>query len=165
VRRIDGSRAGFATHIVERTQGSDGVDNYRVVLPASVDYRQRREVFRLSLASDADSRSEFCTADRQYCSALVRDVSPAGICLGLQNEIEVAAGDRLAELDFEFGGYRFRCTADVRHVYSDRFGGTAIGVAFSDFPRAQQRVLERCIMQQQRHVVRQTRAAAERASA
>jgi hypothetical protein len=77
----------------------------------------------------------------------------------------VAAGDRLTDLDFEFGGYRFRCKADVRHVYSDRFGGRAIGVAFRDFPRAQQRVLERCIMQLQRHSVRQTRAAAERVGA
>lgn len=156
VRRIDGSRVSFATHIVERNR-RDEVDNYRVKLPASIDYKQRREVFRLNVAHDTRARSEFRTGDSQFCAALVQDVSATGIRLELQNDIEVAAGDVLANLDFEFAGQRFQCGADIRHVYRDRHGGTAIGVAFRDFPRPQQRVLERIIMQQQRQSVRHAR--------
>lgn len=159
VRRIDGSRVGFATQIIERSRSGD-VDNYRVGLPASIAYEQRREVFRLSVAHDARARSEFRTADSQYCAALIQDVSATGIRLELQNDVALAAGDELADLDFEFAGLRFRCRADVRHVYRDRHGGTAIGAAFVDFPRAQQRQLERIIMQQQRMSVRQTRRGA-----
>lgn len=158
VRRMDGSRVGFATRIIERSRSGE-VDNYRVVLPASIDYRQRREVYRLGLTQDATTRSEFCTADHQFCAAQLLDVSAAGVRLGLQNAVDIAAGDVLTGLDFEFGGYHFQCRADVRHVRSDRFGGTAIGVAFRDFSRAQQRLLERSIMQEQRRSVRQARAA------
>lgn len=157
VRRMDGSRVGFSTRIIDRSRNGE-VDNYRVVLPASIDYRQRREVYRLGLTQDTSTRSEFCTASQQFCAAQLLDVSAAGVCLGLQNAIEIAAGDVLTGLDFEFGGYHFQCQADVRHVRSDRSGGTAIGVAFRDFSRAQQRVLERSIMEVQRRSVRQTRA-------
>ena len=159
VRRMDGSRVGFASRIIERNRNGD-VDNYRVVVPASIDYRQRREVYRLGLAQDATTRSEFCTVDHQFCAAQLLDVSATGVRLGLQNTIDIAAGDVLTGLDFEFGGYHFQCQADVRHVRNDRFGGTAIGVAFRDFSRAQQRLLERSIMQMQRRSVRQARAQA-----
>lgn len=156
VRRMDGSRVSFATHIIERSRLGD-VDNYRVALPANIDYRQRREVFRLDVAQDKAVRSEFCTANHQFCAAQVLDVSATGIRLELQNAVEIAAGDVLTGLDFEFAGNHFQCQADVRHVHSDRFGGVAIGVAFRDFSRPQQRLLERSIMQLQRRSVRQTR--------
>jgi c-di-GMP-binding flagellar brake protein YcgR len=157
VRRMDGSRVSFATRIVQRSRNGD-VDNYRVALPANIEYKQRREVFRLELAHDAPMRSEFCTADRQFCSAQMLDVSATGVRLELQNAIEIAAGDLLTGLDFDFAGNHFQCQADVRHVCSDRFGGIAIGVAFRNFPRPQQRLLERSIMQVQRRSVRQVRA-------
>lgn len=160
VRRMDGSRVGFATQIIDRSH-SDGVDNYRVKLPATIDYRQRREAFRLSMPRDSKVFSEFCTADNQFCAALVQDVSVAGIRLALQNSIEVGAGDVLTGLDFEFAGHSFSCRADVRHIHRDRFGGIAIGAEFRDFPRVQQRVLERLIMQYQRRSVRLAREAAE----
>jgi c-di-GMP-binding flagellar brake protein YcgR len=163
VRRMDGSRATFSTQIVERLR-SGGVDNYRVVLPASVDYRQRREVFRLELAASGSTRSEFCTENRQFCAAQLLDVSATGVRLGLQNAIEIAEGDVLTGLDFEFEGLHFQCQADVRHVRSERSGATAIGVAFRNLPRVQQRQLERSIMQLHRRGVRQARAARIEAS-
>lgn len=156
VRRMDGSRVSFATRIIERSRHGE-VDNYRVALPANIDYKQRREVYRLVLAQDSVVRSEFCTADRQFCSAQVLDVSVTGVRLELQNAIEIAPGDLLTGLDFEFAGNHFQCQADVRHVHGDRFGGVAIGVAFRNFSRPQQRLLERSIMQLQRRSVRRAR--------
>lgn len=160
VRRMDDSKVSFATQIIDRSRSGE-VDNYRVTLPASIDYRQRREVFRLSVPHDAQVFSEFCTADRQFCAGFVQDLSTAGIRLELQNAIDITAGDTLTDLDFEFAGHSFKCQAEVRHIYNDRFGGIAIGAAFRNFPRVQQRVLERIIMQQQRRSVRQARGEAE----
>jgi c-di-GMP-binding flagellar brake protein YcgR len=157
VRRMDGSRVSFTTRIIERSRIGE-TDNYRVALPANIDYKQRREVFRLDVAQEAAVRSEFCTADHQFCAAQVLDVSATGVRLELQNSIEIAAGDVLTGLDFEFAGNHFQCQAEVRHVRNDRFGGIAIGVAFRNFPRPQQRLLERSIMQLQRRSVRLARA-------
>jgi c-di-GMP-binding flagellar brake protein YcgR len=156
VRRMDGSRVGFTTRILERSRAGE-VDNYRIALPANIDYKQRREEFRLAVVQESAVRSEFCTADHQFCSAQVLDVSASGVRLELQNAIEIAAGDVLTGLDFEFAGNHFQCQADVRHVHSDRFGGIAIGVAFRNFSRPQQRLLERSIMQLQRRSVRRVR--------
>lgn len=157
IRRMDGSRVSFPTRIIERSRAGE-VDNYRIALPANIDYKQRREEFRLDLSHDAAVRSEFCTVDHQFCSAQVLDLSATGVCLELQNSIAIAAGDLLTGLDFEFAGNHFQCQADVRHVRRDRFGGVAIGVAFRNFPRPQQRLLERGIMQLQRRSVRRARA-------
>lgn len=156
VRRMDGSRVSFSTRIIERSRAGE-VDNYRIALPANIDYKQRREVFRLPVPQDMVMRSEFCTADHQFCAAHVLDVSATGVRLELQNAIDVAAGDVLTGLDFEFAGNHFQCQADVRHVHSDRSGGIAIGVAFRNISRPQQRLLERSIMQLQRRSVRRTR--------
>jgi c-di-GMP-binding flagellar brake protein YcgR len=157
IRRMDGSRVSFPTRIIERSRAGE-VDNYRIALPANVDYKQRREVFRLDVSQDASARSEFCTADHQFCSAQVLDLSATGVRLELQNSIEIGVGDVLTGLDFEFAGTHFQCQADVRHVQRDRFGGVEIGVAFRNFPRPQQRLLERGIMQLQRRSVRRARA-------
>jgi len=156
VRRQDGGRAGFTTHIIER-RNVGGVDNYQLMLPGSVGYQQRREVFRLDLPRNAATLSEFQTGDRQFCAAIVRDLSASGIRLELQNSIEIVPGDTLTELEFEFEQQRFQCQAKVRHVYNERSGETVVGVAFQNFPRLQQRMLERIIMQQQRLTVRRTR--------
>ena len=158
VRQADGSRIGFATQIIERRH-SAGVDNYLLRLPASVAYRQRREVFRLRLARNRPLASEFQTADRQFCAAVVQDLSASGIRLELQNAIPLAKGDMLTALDFEFERQHFQCQACVRHVYYDRSGKTIIGAAFSHFPRTQQRQLERIIMQQQQQQQQQRSAA------
>jgi c-di-GMP-binding flagellar brake protein YcgR len=157
IRRQDGSRAGFATHITERSSAG-GVDNYRLSLPGSVGYQQRREVFRLRLSRGAATHSEFQTTDRQFCAAVVRDLSATGIRLELQNSIQVAAGDLLTGLDFEFEQHRFHCQAAVRHVHNGRSGEIVIGAVFRDISRSEQRLLERIIMQQQRRAVRQAHA-------
>jgi c-di-GMP-binding flagellar brake protein YcgR len=156
LRRQDGSRAGFATRIIERCN-SAGVDSYRLSLPGSVDYQQRREVFRLRLTRRSATISEFQTSDQQFCAAVVRDLSADGIRLELQNSIQLAPGDLLIGLNFEFERHHFHCQAVVRHVYNGRSGEIIIGAAFRDFPRLQQRLLERMIMQQQRYAVRQAR--------
>lgn len=156
VRRGDGSRARFQTRILGRIRNG-AVDNYRVQLPASIEYRQRREVFRLEVAQDGRARAEFRTASGLFCAALLQDVSATGIRLTLQNDIEVTVGDELAELEFEFAGLGFHCRGEVRHVHRDRYSGTGMGVALRDFPRVQERQLERAIMQQHRMSVRQAR--------
>lgn len=160
VRRLDGSRSSFTTRVIER-RNIDGADNYLLTLPASIAYQQRREVFRLRLGRRGGVVSEFQTADQQFCAATVHDLSAAGICLELQNSVQVAAGDVLTALDFDFEQQRFSCQARVRHVYCDRAGKIMVGAAFYDFPRLQQRALERLIMQQQRLAVKQLRAASD----
>lgn len=160
VRRLDGSRSSFTTRVIER-RNIDGADNYLLTLPASIAYQQRREVFRLRLGRRGGVVSEFQTADQQFCAATVHDLSAAGICLELQNSVQVAAGDVLTGLDFDFEQQRFSCQARVRHVYCDRAGKIMVGAAFYDFPRLQQRALERLIMQQQRLAVKQLRAASD----
>lgn len=157
VRRADGSRAQFATRVIER-RSVNGVDNYQLVLPASIAYEQRREVYRLRLSATRGVVSEFQTADRQFCAATVQDLSATGIRLELQHALPLMDGDVLSELDFEFEQQRFHCHARVRHVYGDRSGKTVVGAVFCDFPRFQQRILERIIMQRQRREVQQTRA-------
>lgn len=160
VRRLDGSRSSFTTRVIER-RNIDGADNYLLTLPASIAYQQRREVFRLRLGRRGGVVSEFQTADQQFCAATVHDLSATGICLELQNSVQVAAGDVLTGLDFDFEQQRFSCQARVRHVYCDRAGKIMVGAAFYDFPRLQQRALERLIMQQQRLAVKQLRAASD----
>jgi c-di-GMP-binding flagellar brake protein YcgR len=158
VRRLDGSRTGFTTRVVER-RNDDGVDNYLLMLPSSVAYEQRREVFRLRLARSRGVVAEFQTEDQQFCGAIVQDLSATGIRLELQNSIYLASGDVLTGLEFEFEQHYFQCQARVRHVSYDRAGKIIIGAAFHNFPRLQQRILERIIMQQQRRAVQQLRAA------
>jgi len=86
------------------------------MMPGSVGYQQRREVFRLDLPRNSAALSEFQTADHQFCAAIVRDLSASGIRLELQNSIQLAAGDRLTGLDFEFEQQRFQCQAEVRQT-------------------------------------------------
>jgi c-di-GMP-binding flagellar brake protein YcgR len=153
--RLDGKRRlTFSTQILAR-QNDEGVESYRLVLPEVVDYNQRRGAFRLQLRGGWGTVSQFLAPDRHRCSATVRDLSSTGIRLELQDAPQVATGDVLTDLQFEFAGRSFQCQADVRNVMQDASDNVVVGAAFVDLSRVEQRSLERMIMQMQRQQAQQ----------
>lgn len=154
--RLDGSRRlTFNTHIIAR-RDDDGLDSYSLALPESLDYNQRRGAFRLQLGQGWGIVTEFIAPDHQRCAARVRDLSSTGIRLEMQGG-DLATGDVLEDLHFEFAGRNFRCQADVRNVSGGSENGerVLVGAAFRDLPKLEQRSLERMIMQLQRQQVQQ----------
>jgi c-di-GMP-binding flagellar brake protein YcgR len=77
-------------------------------------------------------------------------LSSTGIRLELQEQAQVAEGDVLTDLRFEFAGRSFQCQADVRNVAQHDGDNMVVGAAFRDMSRVEQRSLERMIMQMQR---------------
>lgn len=155
--RLDSTRRlTFNTHIISRRD--DGpIESYWLALPENLDYNQRRGSFRLQLGNAWGVISEFLATDDERCSARVRDLSSTGIRLEVLGGARPTTGDVLHDLHFEFAGRNYQCAADVRNVTnlsdnSDRF---LIGAQFRDMPRAEQRSLERMIMQMQRKNVQQ----------
>lgn len=162
--RLDGSRRlSFGTHILERGSDDDGVELYRLMLPETLDYNQRRGAYRLKLGQGWSIPSEFRTPDQRRCRATVRDLSSTGIRLVVEGTAGQPApfgeGDVLSNLQFDFAGRSFRCLADVRNVSSEQPGGTVIGAAFRGLSRLERRSLERMIMQVQRQQAQQLAAA------
>ena len=155
--RLDGARKlTFNTHVLVRSE-TEGLETYTLALPESLDYNQRRGAFRLQMGQRWGATSEFVAPDQQRCSARIRDLSSTGIRLELPIIAPLTAGDQLHDLQFEFGGRHFRCGADVRNVAEAKQSGDhlVVGAAFRDMPRAEQRSLERMIMQLQREHVQQ----------
>lgn len=152
--RLDGKRRlSFSTSILKR-ESEEGVESYQLALPEFVDYNQRRGAFRIQLRGGWGTVSQFRAPNKARCSATVRDLSSTGIRLELDEPAEVAEGDVLSDLRFEFAGRSFQCEADVRNVRQDD-DNVVVGAAFRDMSRAEQRSLERIIMQMQRQQAQQ----------
>jgi len=153
--RLDGKRRlTFSTHILAR-RNDEGVESYSLALPEFVDYNQRRGAFRLQLRGGWGAASQFLAPGQNRCSATVRDLSSTGIRLELQDAADVAEGDVLTDLQFEFAGRSFQCHADVRNVAHNANDNVVVGAAFMDLPKVEQRSLERMIMQMQRQQAQQ----------
>ncbi len=148
--RLDGGRKlCFDTRIVARQdEGGDLV--YQLALPQTLDYDQRRAAMRLRLGDDLAVSSEFVAPNRARCLARVRDLSATGIRLQLPDGVTVTEGDALSDLNFEFAGRSFQCSASVRNVRASADGATELGAAFVNLPKSDQRSLSRVIMQLQR---------------
>lgn len=148
--RLDGKRRlSFSTTILAR-ENEGGLESYRLAMPEFVDYNQRRGAYRLQLRGGWRAVSQFRAPNQHRCSATVRDLSSTGIRLVLDEPTELAEGDVLADLQFQFAGRSFQCQADVRNVQQNENDGIVLGAAFRDMSRVEQRSLERMIMQMQR---------------
>lgn len=151
--RLDGARRlTFNTQITSRVADGRDVDSYFLALPENLDYNQRRGAFRLHLGQGLVATSAFTAPDQQNVSARIRDLSSTGIRLELPQSLPLQAGDVLQDLQFDFAGRSFHCTADVRNLHSasDHDRQIIVGAAFRDLPRPEQRSLERMIMLKQR---------------
>ena len=151
--RIDDSRKlTFKTYIASRRADDRDIDTYYLALPENLDYNQRRGAFRLQLGRNAQAVSEFIAPDQQPISARIRDLSSTGIRVELPHSVALQEGDVLEDFKFEFAGRTFYCNADVRNLSgdADRKTPLTVGAMFRDLPRADQRSLERMIMQKQR---------------
>jgi len=158
VRLDTGRKLSFNTHIVERReQGDDLV--YQLQLPQELDYNQRRAALRLRFTDDFAVNSEFVTPAHARCLARVRDLSATGIRLQLPKGVAVAEGDALNDLNFEFAGRSFVCSASVRNVRASAEGATELGAAFVNLSKSDQRSLSRVIMQLQRERSRDAQVA------
>ncbi len=158
VRVDSGRKLSFNTHIVARREEGDDL-TYQLMLPQALDYNQRRAALRLHLTDELAVNSEFVTPNRSRCLARVRDLSATGIRLQLPNGVEMAEGDALNELCFEFAGRNFQCNASVRNVRAGAEGVTELGAAFVDLSKSDQRSLSRVIMQLQRERSRDVQSA------
>ena len=151
--RLDGSRRmSFTTHITARQADGRDIDSYFLALPENIEYNQRRGAFRLQLGQGMLVTSEFVAPDQQSVSARIRDLSSTGVRLELLQPLPLKEGDVLQDLKFDFAGRSFHCVADVRNLRSTKDAKEAltVGAVFRDLPRAEQRSLERMIMQRQR---------------
>lgn len=160
--RLDNERReSFSTDVIQRNVNAP-TGGYLLRLPASVDYRQRRTDYRVTMPSGSARNGEFFTPGSSRCAAQVRDISPNGIRLEIAEWSPLKQGDVLEELHFELFGLSYQCRARVRNIRVKGTSSIEIGAAFIDLPRPQQRALERCIMQLQR---RQAASAAQQRSA
>lgn len=139
-------RESFGTEVLSR----DDAGGYRLRLPESVDYRQRRAAFRVPVPQHWAHSGEFFAPGSSRCAATVRDISPSGIRLEVLEWSPLKQGDTLEELHFELLGHHYECRASVRNIRVKGSSSIEIGAAFIDLPRPQQRALERSIMQLQR---------------
>jgi c-di-GMP-binding flagellar brake protein YcgR len=148
--RLDGKRRLSFTSTILARETEEGIESYRLALPEFVDYNQRRGAYRLQLRGGWGTVSQFRAQGQNRCSATVRDLSSTGIRLELKDQVPLAEGDVLTDLQFEFAGRMFQCQADVRNVAQNDGDATVVGAAFRDMSRVEQRSLERMIMQMQR---------------
>ena len=147
--RLDGERReSFSTEVIGRNPAQAG--GYLLRLPASIDYRQRRNDYRVAMPVSSARSGEFFTPGSARCAAVVRDISPNGIRLEITEWSPLKQDDVLEELHFELFGTNYQCRARVRNIRVKGTSSVEIGAAFIDLPRTQQRTLERCIMQLQR---------------
>ncbi len=159
VRIDNGRKLSFNTHIVERREQGDDL-TFELALPQQLDYNQRRAALRLRFTDDFTVSSEFVTPSLARCRARVRDLSATGIRLQLPGDIKLTEGDALNDLNFEFAGRSFQCSANVRNVRASAEGATELGAAFVNLSKSDQRSLARVIMQLQRERSRDAQVAA-----
>lgn len=148
LRLEGGHRESFSTEVISHDAG-----RYRLRLPDSIDYQQRRAAFRVQVPSHWARGGGFFTPGSSRCSANVRDISPSGIRLEVVDGTALRPGDTIEELYFELLGRAYQCRASVSNIRHKGSNSTEIGVAFIDLPRPQQRALERSLMQLQRRQV------------
>lgn len=147
LRRDNEHRESFNTTVIQRRAGA----GYLLQLPASVDYHERRADYRIVMPRSSVRNGEFFTPGSRRCAGFVRDISPSGIRLEIDEWSPLQPDDMLEELYFELFGLRYQCSARVCNLRVRSTSSIEIGAAFIDLARPQQRALERSLMQWQRH--------------
>lgn len=124
--------------------GSTASGDLRVAMPERVDLLQRRRSPRLRCGNRVPALVEFGLTNGRRYSALLEDVSVAGMRISLTGPFmpRLAEGTRLCRLSFELEGDTLECRARVRR-WRQRGSQIEAGLAFSALSPATQRRLER----------------------
>lgn len=131
---------GFSTTLTQIV--ADGT--LQVRMPASIELLQRRRAPRLRCGNRLPALVEFGLADGRQYSALLEDVSAAGMRISLTGAFmpQLAEGTRLCRLSFELKGRTLECRARVQR-WRQRGGQVEAGLAFTTIEPTAQRTLER----------------------
>lgn len=153
--KLDGVDIRFTTSL-ERVDEKDNVITYYVSLPQQLEYKQRRQAFRVHIPMSKKLHVVIDHADGSVIEGVLYDLSHGGtgtIVSDIDTEVEPGL---ICECAFELPNNEWlNCSVELR--YSKTVGSKNrqhIGARFIDLFPTQTRLIGRCISELEREVIR-----------
>lgn len=154
--RLDGIEIRFRSRVVSINPAQPGA-SYTLVMPGAVDYKQRRNAFRVPV-SPALAIPVLLHADGINAKGTLADISHNGLRVAMRNASTLAMGSELL-CEIALPNDPISARAEARHSEPDRRGLAVIfvGFRFLELSNENQRIISRFTSNLQRDQLRARR--------
>lgn len=145
---LEGILLNFAGKIIAVLE-EDGNDYYKINLPTSLYYHQRRSSYRVPISISHPLSVDLATEDTEIMHAVLRDLSLGGLSAGLKlpaaEAIEI--GDIIPNCTIQMpDGTKIECAMEIVRVNKIKASSSiTIGARFTNISNPDQQVLSRAI--------------------
>lgn len=153
--RLAGNKSERLQSIVIAKEPNARSIRYRVTMPPQCTYSQRRGAYRFKLAASSARDCEFMLANAFFSKGILLDISLTGARALLLHRTDIAVGDCIEHLKFEFSNAWFDSRAIIRNITTTHEGAEIIGIEWIDMPRLQLRQLEKALATMHRQLAKQ----------
>lgn len=149
----EGSEVNFTTNL-KKSDTADNMDFYIVNFPDSIRYLQRRSAFRVPVSAAKEIKIELETGNKLYNGEL-NDISAGGMCIRFTKIKELNLIDKSEPIKCCIhlpGKQKLRCAFRICHsIYDKSRNCLFIGGSFINLDKIQHRVIDRFVVELQRH--------------
>jgi len=152
-----GVGVSFKTNVLE--EGTEnGIAFYKVAFPTSLEYKRRREGFRIKILPGTSSSVQITFANAENLSADLVDLSFSGLRFSIegQSPFELNLGDNISLCQFEIlKDFVIKSKAEICFLsFDEKKRQTLIGCRFLEMSESSQRLVNQAVLALQREEIR-----------
>jgi c-di-GMP-binding flagellar brake protein YcgR len=150
--KLKGVSISFTSQLI-RTGQKDGLGYYHLALPSHVDYRQRRENYRIRVGIRNAIAVTLNLPTGETVSGEMHDLSRGGMRIRFRKPAPPLQTPQIVPCQFQLpAGNTISCLVEIRRLSND--DPAHIGARFVELDRSQKRLIEQFITAQERELIK-----------
>jgi c-di-GMP-binding flagellar brake protein YcgR len=153
--RLKGSEIAFNAQLLE-ADIEDNVAFYRLALPTTLLYNQRRSAFRVHVGYDKQLPVQLIHDENSTVEGQLYNLSLGGFCVQAEQMAEWRLGTTVQQCIIDFDdGTHFECMAELRNIHEHDNGRSALfGFMFVELDRLQKSYIQKKVVRLEREHLR-----------